>query len=55
MWRNGKTWDLNSLIPVGSGWELEDAQSINDSGWIVGYGKYKGKDQAFLLKPLPGW
>ncbi len=54
LWRAGKTWDLNSLIPANSGWELEDAQSINDSGWIVGIGKYKGKEQAFLLKPLLG-
>ncbi len=52
VWQDGKAFDLNSLIPANSGWELEDAQSINDAGWIVGAGKYYGKEHVFLLKPL---
>ena len=30
--------DLNSLIPVNSGWTLRVANAINDSGQIAGWG-----------------
>lgn len=44
--------DLNTSIPSGSGWKLESATSINDQGEIVGFGEYKGQDDAgFLLMP----
>jgi probable HAF family extracellular repeat protein len=43
--------DLNSLIPVGSGWVLSIANGINDSGEIVGYGLIHGKTHGFLLTP----
>lgn len=46
--------DLNSLIPSGSGWKLQEATSINDHGEIVGWGIFNGEDYAgFLLVPLP--
>lgn len=38
LYRNGKMQDLNSLVNPGSGWELLNATSINDAGWIVGEG-----------------
>jgi probable HAF family extracellular repeat protein len=45
--------DLNTLIPVDSGWILETASAINDSGQIVGWGTLNGEEQcAFLLTPL---
>jgi probable HAF family extracellular repeat protein len=35
LWQNGTMIDLNSLLPAGSGWILEDAVAINDKGQIV--------------------
>jgi len=31
--------DLNTLIDPACGWTLIEAKSINNSGWIVGFGK----------------
>lgn len=46
---NGNNLDLNTVIDPSLGWELYQATSINDNGWIVGQGN-KG---AFLLIPVP--
>jgi probable HAF family extracellular repeat protein len=43
--------DLNSLIPAGSGWVLNDAYGINERGQIVGDGTINGQSLAFLLTP----
>jgi uncharacterized membrane protein len=45
---SGNNIDLNDSIDPASGWTLNIAYSINDSGWIVG----TGSNGAFLLKPL---
>jgi probable HAF family extracellular repeat protein len=45
--------DLNELIQTGTGWQLQVAYGINDSGWIVGFGLLNGSDRAFLLIPRP--
>ena len=48
----GKTMrDLNDLIPHSSGWVLNIAWDVNDSGAIVGEGTVGGKVRAFLLTP----
>ena len=54
-WENGQMTDLNDLIPEGTGWVLEVAEDINDSGQIVGYGHIEGcvDFRAFLLTPIP--
>lgn len=44
--------DLNKLIPANSGWTLSQANSINDSGEIVGYGIIDGNEHGFLLTPV---
>lgn len=45
--------DLTQLIPTKTGWDkLIKATSINNSGQIVGIGKYNGVMQIFLLEPL---
>src|SRR5450631_941287 len=49
---NGGLVDLNTLIGNGTGWVLLNAQSINDSGMIVGFGTFDGQIHAFLLDPL---
>jgi probable HAF family extracellular repeat protein len=51
LWQNGTITDLNSLLPANSGWELTTAQDINNTGQIVGSGKFNGLDRAFLLTP----
>jgi probable HAF family extracellular repeat protein len=47
----GKMYDLNDLIPAGSGWELFSANGINDAGQIVGQGTHNFGYRAFLLTP----
>jgi hypothetical protein len=50
---DGKMMDLNTMIDPASGWHLEIATAINDSGWIVGNGKNKaGQSHALLLTPV---
>jgi probable HAF family extracellular repeat protein len=46
--------DLNQLIPGGSGWVLNAATGINDTGEITGYGTIGGEQRAFLLVPASG-
>jgi probable HAF family extracellular repeat protein len=41
--------DLNELIPVNSGWELVNANGINNTGQIVGWGRVGGATHGFLL------
>ena len=43
--------DLNSLIPVNSGWELQAAVGVNIAGQIVGVGTINGQQHAFVLNP----
>jgi len=43
--------DLNSLIPATSGWDLINADGINNAGDIVGYGDNDGLFEAFELTP----
>ena len=51
LWSGGSMRDLNSLIPGNSGWVLEYATGVNDSGQICGYGAHNGARRAFLLTP----
>jgi len=48
---NGRTVDLNDLLPRNSGWGIHWARDINDRGEIVGSGKYRGKSCAYLITP----
>lgn len=47
----GRMIDLNTLLPLGSGWELLAANAINNRGQIVGVGFYRNQRRAFLLTP----
>jgi probable HAF family extracellular repeat protein len=51
LWQDGRMSDLNTLIDPGSGWVLEEANSINNRGQIAGTGHYQGKQRGFLLTP----
>ena len=46
--------DLNTVLSNGAGWILNEAWDINDSGWIVGAGRFNGSLAAFLLMPDEG-
>jgi probable HAF family extracellular repeat protein len=48
---SGVAVDLNTRIPAGSGWTLQYAQAINDSGVIVGWGRRDGRTRGFILEP----
>jgi probable HAF family extracellular repeat protein len=49
LYHDGTTVDLNRFLPAGSGWTLDGALSINDTGQIVGVGEYEGHNHGFLL------
>ena len=53
VYARGIMQDLNSLIPENSGWLLQNAFGINESGYIVGDGSIGDKTYAFLLTPVP--
>lgn len=53
LWEDGEVFDLNTLIPTDSGWELLSAQGINNHGQIVGFGRFGGETRAFLLNVVP--
>ena len=45
--------DLNTLVPLNSGWSLTYASGINNRGEIVGYGENpSGLGTKFLLEPV---
>jgi probable HAF family extracellular repeat protein len=52
LYSDGVMYDLNNLIPTGSGWELLAASGINDAGQIAGWGRHSGGTRAFLLTPV---
>lgn len=45
--------DLNTLLPGGSNWVLNEARGVNEAGQIVGVGVHNGATRAFLLSPDP--
>ena len=54
LYSNGAIVDLNTLIDHSTGWTLEEANAINNNGWIVGSGvNPNGDEDAFLLTPTP--
>ena len=54
LFSNGILSDLNTLIPAGTGFTLQDAVGINDSGLILVNGiDGNGQPHSFLLTPTP--
>jgi probable HAF family extracellular repeat protein len=51
IWRNGTITDLNTLIRPGTGWVLQQAWGISDTGAIAGRGVLNGAARSFLLTP----
>ena len=55
LWERGSTVDLNTLIPPGSGIQLNYATHINERGEITVFGAFpNGDNQGFLLIPCDG-
>jgi probable HAF family extracellular repeat protein len=55
VWRDGVLYDMNNLIPLGSGWtSLNALLDINERGQIAGYGVRAGQYRAFRLSPAYG-
>ncbi|MBV9760853.1 MAG: hypothetical protein JO340_09840 [Acidobacteriaceae bacterium] len=51
VYANGAMLDLNDLLPIGSGWTIEDAYAINAAGDILGMGTFGGAEYAVELVP----
>ncbi len=51
LWTGGIIADLNTMLPPGSGWHLQSATAINQSGQIVGWGLHHGQPRPFRLTP----
>jgi probable HAF family extracellular repeat protein len=52
IWQKGKPQDLNNLIGSDSGWVLNHASAINNSGQISGFGTIGGVTHGFILTPV---
>ena len=52
VWQNNLPVDLNTLIPAGSPWYLQNACALNDAGQIAGQGLINGEVHAFLATPI---
>ncbi|HEY1242645.1 MAG TPA: choice-of-anchor D domain-containing protein [Bryobacteraceae bacterium] len=52
LYTSGQVYDLNVLLPPGSGWVLVNAVAINDSGQIIGTGQLNGVDHVFRMDPV---
>ena len=48
-------YDLQDLVVEADGWVLRGASGISNTGYIVGYGTYQGKNRSFLLTPAPDY
>lgn len=51
LYSGGILFDLNDLLPPGSGWVLTEANDINDEGEVVGIGRINGEDHAYVMNP----
>lgn len=49
--RDGVMFDLNTLLPANSGWTLDHAYSIDNSGTIYATGMHNGSECAVQLSP----
>src|SRR2546423_3336767 len=49
LWQKGLMIDLNTLLPANSGWRLDLALFLNDSGRVVGVGDHNGAAEWFIL------
>lgn len=53
VYANGAMTDLNTVLVNGTGWTLNSALAINNTGYIVGIGTFNGTSTYYLLSPRP--
>ena len=51
LYQNGRSVDVNTLLPAKSGWRLVTAKAINDAGEIIGVGYFNGALAGYALSP----
>ncbi|HTU47995.1 MAG TPA: hypothetical protein VMF91_23250 [Bryobacteraceae bacterium] len=51
VYSNGIMFDVNNLLPIGSGWSIEEAFAINASGDILASGTFGNESYAVELLP----
>ncbi|MDR3707371.1 MAG: hypothetical protein P4L33_03650 [Capsulimonadaceae bacterium] len=51
LWKREYAIDLNDVIDLALGWNLQEARAINNSGQIVGWGYLEHRHHGFLLTP----
>lgn len=49
VYRDGEVIELNTYLPANSGWELEDGDSIDEQGRVIGWGMLNGFARQFML------
>ncbi|HOP97941.1 MAG TPA: PKD domain-containing protein [Verrucomicrobiota bacterium] len=49
LWQQGQMLDLNTLLPTDSGWVLEYASFVSESGRVVGFGMFNGSPEVFIM------
>ena len=54
IYENGSMKDLSNMIGCDTGWILQEARAINNTGVITGNGIFEGERRAFSLTPLAG-
>lgn len=52
LWSEGRYWDLNAIIPHGSGVRIGRVIAINDRGDIAATGSRRGKPVGLVLQPI---
>ena len=52
IFKDGVRTDLNTLLPVNSGWSITKAVAINDNGAILAEGLKNGNSSSCILTPL---
>lgn len=53
LWADGTMADLNTLLANPAGWEITNAQDINEAGQILGTACLSGSCASVLLTPVP--
>lgn len=51
LWYKGNSFNLDTLIPLNTGWELQTATGVNTHGAICGTGYLNGQYHSFMLFP----
>jgi hypothetical protein len=51
LFTHGSVYDLVTLLPANSGWQITSVKDINDGGMITGTGIHNGLERGFIMLP----